>query len=149
MVTAGLFTNGFAIEDTGHPLTLNKIVPLTPNIAIRIQPNMLPRSGATLDFRHFSLEEREIRRQEAIAINRVLVRSAEDAVFSCDEQSWIKNFVKKNRNFRVETENIQIGEEDEILQWTPQLVAPYSRISRSEDETSRSFRSASSEMFMC
>jgi len=124
------FTSDFPVgnEPTADLRVLNRIIPLSPTIAVRIQPNIeLSRSLANFDFRKFSYHRRRVTRREAIEINRLLLRSAEDTVFFRDDQSWVKGFIKKNRHFRVETENIQIPQAQGTLQWSRQGIEPFQR----------------------
>jgi len=124
------FTSDFpaALEPTPDPRVLNRIVPLAPTIAVRFQPDVnLPRNLANLEFRNFSFRRRQITRHEAVGINRILVRSAEDIVFFRDDRSWVAKFVEKNRHFRVETENFQFPRQQGSLQWSRQIVVPFQR----------------------
>lgn len=81
---------------------LNRIVPLAPHIVIRINPGKS--RGGDFSFKSFSFQQKKITRREAMAINRLLVRSAEDTVFYRDKQDWVASFIEKNRNYRMETE---------------------------------------------
>ena len=124
------FTSDFPVgnEPTADLRVLNRIVPLSPTIAVRIQPDInLSRSLANFDFRNFSSHRRKVTRREAIEINRLLVRSAEDTVFFRDDQPWVAGFVEKNRHFRVEIENIQIPQSQGTLQWSRQAIMPFQR----------------------
>lgn len=98
------FTSDFPVanEQSEDPHVLNRIVPLAPHIAIRIRPGTS--RGGDFSFKNFSFEQKKITRQEAMAINRLLVRSAEDTVFYRDKQKWVAPFIEKNRNYRMETE---------------------------------------------
>jgi hypothetical protein len=100
------FTSDFpvAIEPTDDPRILAKLVPLTPDLAVRIIPR-IEMSGADLDlsFAKFGHSRRALERQEILEINRLLVRCAEDTVFYRDDQKWIVPFVIKNRHYRIET----------------------------------------------
>jgi hypothetical protein len=99
------FTSDFPIglERSSDPRVLNKIIPLAPNLAIRICPD-IRLSGETPDltFRGFTSKERKLRRQEIIEVNRCLVRCAEDLVFYRDSLNWVAPFVAKNRHYRIE-----------------------------------------------
>jgi hypothetical protein len=100
------FTSDFpvAIEPTADLRVLSKLVPLTPDLAVRITPR-IEMSGADLNFSFakFGRKQRTIGRRETLEINRFLVRCAEDTVFYRDDRSWIKPFVTKNRRHRIET----------------------------------------------
>lgn len=124
------FTSDYpvGIEPTQDARVLNRIVPLTPTMAVRFQPDInLPRNTANFEFRNFSFERRKLTRQAAIEINRILVRAAEDTVFFRDDQPWVARFVDKNRHFRVETENVQIPQSKGTLQWSRQVIAHFKR----------------------
>jgi hypothetical protein len=98
------FTSDFpvAIETTGHR-TMNWIVPLAPDLAIRIIPDIrLDGTAHDLSFSKFSSRQRILRRSEIVGINRLIVQCAEDLVFYRDNHEWIGDFVAKNRNYRIE-----------------------------------------------
>jgi Protein of unknown function (DUF4238) len=82
---------------------VNTIVPLAPVLAIRIIPDV-QRAPAVRDlsFTHFRHRHRILGRQAAIQINRLVVKCAEDIVFSHDERNWIAGFVAKHRRCRIE-----------------------------------------------
>ena len=125
------FTSDFPVgnEHTSDLRVLNRIVPLTPTVAIRFQPDInLDRDTADYGFSNFSFERRKVKRQEAVGINRLLVQSAEDTVFFRDDQPWVAGFIEKNRHFRVETETIEIPQPRGIVQWSRQAVKPFQRL---------------------
>lgn len=104
------FTSDFpvAVEATSDPMVANRVVPLTPRLAIRIHPRRvspgsLPshRDGSFADFRY---RRREISRQEAMAVNRLIVGCAEDLVFSSLDRPWVGGFLERNAQFRLEAE---------------------------------------------
>jgi len=104
------FTSDYPVVlEARDALLANWIVPLAPDLAIRIIPD-IRLSGTTPDpsFSQFSYCRRTPQRAELIAIN---VRCAEDMVFYRDNLAWIANFVGKNRHYRIEavTERIPIG----------------------------------------
>jgi hypothetical protein len=100
------FTSDFpaAIEETRDRLIINRIVPLAPNLAIRIRPDLtIDKDLADFSFANFSCRRRSIRQNEAIEINRLIVRCAEDTVFYRDDSAWVQRFIAKNRHYRVES----------------------------------------------
>ena len=102
---ASFFTSDFpvGIERSIDPRVLNKIVPLAPDLAIRIYPDIrLTGEKPDLSFRRFTAKQRVLRRQEIIEINRCLVRCAEDMVFFRDNLDWIVPFIARNRHYRIE-----------------------------------------------
>ena len=124
------FTSDFpvGIEPTPDPRVLNRIVPLAPTVAVRFQPDIrTPTHLANFEFRGFSFQRRKVTRHEAVEINRVLVRSAEDTVFFRDDSPWVAAFVEKNRHFRIETENIQFPQPEGTLLWSRQAIVPFRR----------------------
>jgi uncharacterized protein DUF4238 len=104
------FPIGFELGD--DPRIVNKIVPLAPDLAIRVRPD-IGLSGAPLDlhFKGFRARRRILNHQELIEINRLLVRCAEDLVFYKNDESGIRGFISKNRFFRIEgiTQRIPVG----------------------------------------
>ncbi len=107
------FTSDFpvAIEETGYR-RMNWIVPLTPDLAIRIIPEIrLSGTVPDLSFAKFTSQRRTLRRSEIVEINRLIVQCAEDLVFYRDDHEWIGDFVAKNRYYRIEavTDRIPYG----------------------------------------
>lgn len=104
------FTSDFpvAIEATGSPVC-NRIVPLTPSLAIRIEPDpRVDRTSIDLSFHGFSYKRTTLRRKEVGTVNRLIVRCAEEVVFFRDNHPWIYEFVKKNARYRIEAINRRI-----------------------------------------
>jgi hypothetical protein len=107
------FTSDFpvAIEATAKR-TMNWIVPLTPDLAIRIIPDVrLSGTAPDLSFAKFTSRQRTLRRAEIGGINRLIVRCAEDMVFYRDNYDWVADFIAKNRIYRIEavTDRIPYG----------------------------------------
>lgn len=102
-----------AVEATPDPMVVNRIVPLTPRLAIRILPRR-DLSGRKLPatFDHFRYRRRTISRQEAMAVNRLIVRSAEDIVLYPLNRAWVGAFVGKNADFRLEAEATNLRYDD-------------------------------------
>ncbi|TIL70341.1 MAG: DUF4238 domain-containing protein [Mesorhizobium sp.] len=125
------FTSDYPVggEPTLDPRVLNRIVPLAPNLAVRFRPDInLPRNIIDFEFRNFSFDVQKVTRQQAIEINRLLVRTAEETVFFRDDRPWVAGFVGKNRHFRIDTENTQVPQPDGgILLWSRQQVAAFRR----------------------
>lgn len=104
------FTSDFPVanEQSDDPRVVNRVLPLAPHIAVRFKPDINER-GADFAFKNFSFERKKITRQEAIEINRLLARSAEDTVFYAHKQNWVEPFIRKNRNYRMETQKFDAG----------------------------------------
>jgi len=99
------FTSDFpaAIERTDDPRVLNRIVPLAPNLALRIRPDItLDKDTSDLSFKNFGYRSRKIGRKELVKLNCLIVRCAEDFVFYRDDRPWVRPFVTKNRYYRIE-----------------------------------------------
>lgn len=99
------FTSDFpvAIEATRDPRIINRIVPLTPTLALRIIPNLESRR-LTHDnsFPLFQSTRRRLKHNEIRAINEAIVRCAEHLVFYSAHHDWIVPFVSKHSKYRVE-----------------------------------------------
>ena len=109
------FTSDFptTIEDVGSRRPANKVIPLAPDLAIRILPD--PRWFHTkpdLSFTHFRYSYPKLVRAGVVEINRLIVRCAEEMIFYRDNHKWISNFVAKNRHYLLETivEHVPDGE---------------------------------------
>jgi hypothetical protein len=83
---------------------MNRIVPLAPNLAIRIIPDVnLARTKPDLSFSRFRFRHRNLSRAEIIDANRLIVQCAEDLVLFRDERDWIVPFMAKHRDSRIES----------------------------------------------
>jgi Protein of unknown function (DUF4238) len=99
------FTSDFPVglERSSDPRALNRIVPLAPNLAIRIRPDIrLSGRQPNLSFKTFEPKQRRLKRREVVEINRCIVRCAEDTVFYRDDLDWVVPFISKNRRYHVE-----------------------------------------------
>jgi hypothetical protein len=100
------FTSDFpaAIETGDLSTPINRIVPLAPDLAIRIIPDIRLRgTEPDLSFAKFRSAPRQLKRKEVRDINRLIVRCAEDLIFYRDDHDWVEPFVAKNRHYRIET----------------------------------------------
>lgn len=103
------FTSDFpiAIEKSSDFRIINKIVPLSPSLAIRIRPNLsVDRKRIDFSFSNFGFIVKKLNREDVLSINRFIVRCAETTVFFSENHEWIPRFVKKNAYFRVEPRTI-------------------------------------------
>jgi len=93
-----------AIESTNDLRIINKIVPLTPKLAVRLHPNLsIDKNTVDFSFKGFCREVRLVSRAEVLSINTLLVRCAESVVFFSQNHDWVERFVRKNSRFRIET----------------------------------------------
>ena len=113
------FTSDYpvAIEVIDIKTPLNRIIPLAPDLAIRIKPDIQLR-GTQPDpsFSRFRAVQRTLKRNELLTINRLIVRCAEDLVFFRDDAAWVEDFAAKNAGYHVETATVQGTETHRILQ---------------------------------
>lgn len=91
-----------AIEPTADPRVFARLVPLAPDLAVRLVPT-LPAStageeAANASGRRWHLS---IGHDDVARLNRTIVRCAEDVVFYQDGASWVPKLVARNRQFRV------------------------------------------------
>lgn len=99
------FTSDYpvAIETFDLNTPINRIVPLAPDLAIRIRPDIrLSRTQPDFSFAKFKATSRKLKSKEISDLNRLIVRCAEDLVLYRDDHAWIEGFVAKNRCYRVE-----------------------------------------------
>jgi hypothetical protein len=119
------FTSDFpgSIEGTDDPRILNRIVPLSPNLALRIKPDLtLDKDRLNFSFKNFGYRRRKVGRQELIKLNCLIVRCAEDSVFYRDDYPWVRPFVTKNRHYHVEPYTQRLTTPTGILQISTQRV---------------------------
>ncbi|KAA0070455.1 DUF4238 domain-containing protein [Tardiphaga sp. P9-11] len=123
------FTSDYpvALETHGNTGQVNWIVPLAPDLAVRIMPDERLRGMAPdLSFRRFTFRDRRIGRTEAMTINRLPVRSAEDGVFYRDQLDWIPRFIEKNRAYRIESVTARVPSGTGFLNIASQMIVQQS-----------------------
>ncbi|MCE5312093.1 MAG: DUF4238 domain-containing protein [Nitrospiraceae bacterium] len=122
------FTSDFpvVIERAKDPRVLNRIVPLTPYLAIRICPNVeLNQEAINFDFSNFHYRRRKLSRSEVAVINQGIVRCAESVVFFSSNQPWVQKFVARNANFRIEPKTHRVSHGKGTLILSTQEISPY------------------------
>lgn len=118
---SAFFTSDFpvAIKRTEDLRVLNRIVPLAPNLAIRIRPDLsFDRKNIDFSFSGFRRSIRNLTRSEVISVNRLIVRCAETTVFFRNNYDWVPRFVKKNAKFRIEPRTQRIPYGNGTLLWS-------------------------------
>lgn len=127
---APFFTSDYPVAIDRNPATdaLDRTFPLTPSLAIRINPDRnIKRIGFDLRFRQFTQSRRNLSRHEVVDINRKLVQGAERLVFSNHEREWVPNFIAKNRNYRIEISQIAHLNDRGMMMVTNQAIVPFAR----------------------
>ena len=102
------FTSDFPVGLERKPKSIiaNKIVPLSPELAIRMRPEPLLAGHHTdLSSSKFRHTVRKLNRKEVMSINRLIVRCAECVVFFRDDYEWIPKFCKEKRKVPHRTTN--------------------------------------------
>ena len=92
---------GLELSKTDNQI-LNRIVPLAPDIAIRILPDLNAPCKSDLEFSNLRTRIVRPTRTEVGYLNQIIVRCAETTVYRRDCEAWVLPFVKKHANFRVE-----------------------------------------------
>lgn len=121
------FTSDYpvAIEPTPDARIISRLVPLSPNIAVRIIPDMAYAGrDPNFEFPGFRYCKFEIDAREARRLNRLLVRCAEDTVFAADWNDWRPRFIENHRHYRLNniTENFVTGH-GELMHHRIEIVA--------------------------
>jgi len=98
------FTSDFpiALETTQDARILNRVVPLTPTVAVRLRPNLGARDLPT-DFTYPAFAHRPVRpsKRQVAHLNELIVRSAEELVFFRDRHPWVDGFVLRNAAYGI------------------------------------------------
>jgi len=103
---------------------LNRIVPLAPDVAVRIIPDIrLSGTKPDLSFPHFSFRRETLSRADVLAVNRLIVQCAEELVFSRDDRDWIEDFVAKNRCYWIQPITKQVARGTGFLTIASQRIA--------------------------
>ncbi len=124
------FTSDFPIAfgPSYHPNVISKTVPLAPDIAICIHPQLGER-GKDHDFTfpNFRAKFRRLNNDQIVELNRRLVRSAEDMVFYNRDTEWLVKFVGRNRNYRADTVVTKIPTPEGEMIVSRQAIVPHER----------------------
>ena len=91
-----------AIEPNETPGIFNRVVPLAPDIAVRLLPRHEARQiKGEMKFPLFRHRTINATHGQVRTINLSTVRCAEDSIFSPQLSAWIKPFVDRNRRFGI------------------------------------------------
>ncbi|MBC8288218.1 MAG: DUF4238 domain-containing protein [Nitrospinae bacterium] len=107
------FTSDFpvTIENTNLSRGLNRVVPLAPDLALRIVPNIYyDKEAAKQNFSQHRFIIKKLSRKQVRTINKLIVQCAEKSVFYSGDQDWVQKFVSKFCRYRIEplVEEIQV-----------------------------------------
>jgi Protein of unknown function (DUF4238) len=106
------FTSDYPIvaEPAGAPHLFNKVVPLSPTIAVRLIAWMDPREVREAQaLSNFKYVIRSLKRNEVRDVNTMIVRAAENIVIYRDPRDWVLPFVRKHAAFRTESRTDRLG----------------------------------------
>lgn len=103
-----------------------KIVPLTPSLAVRLHPKRRGTSSSNLKLRHHRSRTIRATRQDAIEINRWIIRAAEKLVFCPRSYEWAGRFVQRNRAFRSDARTFRLPSREGAAQLATLGVFPHS-----------------------
>jgi len=108
------FTSDYpvAIELGERPGIMNRIVPLAPNLAIRIKPDLEERGIVDLEFRNLRIRRWMATKQQVAAVNKAIVQGAETTVYYSSERPWITRFVGKYADFHIEPRAMKVPHGD-------------------------------------
>jgi hypothetical protein len=124
------FTSDFPVVIEARKFDASNIwiVPLAPDLAVRIIPNIkLTRDEPDLSFSKLCYRHRSLKHTEVIRINRLIVRCAEELIFFRDERDWIAPFISDNRHYRVEAVTDRIPLERGWMHLFAQRIVPHER----------------------
>jgi hypothetical protein len=122
------FTSDYpiALEIPRDARVLQRIVPLSPNLALRIRP--VPREEGVDISRSpdFRFQIRNATFKEVTEVNKLIVRSAETLVFSSVDFEWVDKFISKNSKYRVESITTKIPIEKGYMNHSTLRIMPTS-----------------------
>ena len=124
-LSSPFFTSDFpiAIEKTRDPRILNRVIPLAPDIAIRIRPNIeIDKAKIDLSFSQFSCQRMRLDYSGVKKINQLIVQCGEKLVFYRDEYPWIQKFVSRNRKYRIEPKTCEFPTLDGVFLLSSQHI---------------------------
>jgi hypothetical protein len=119
------FTSDYpiGIEVTGLGTPLHRVVPLAPDLAIRIMSDIkLTRVPDDPTFAKFRSTRRALKRHEIVYLNRLIAQCAEDLIFYCDDIWWTDEFLAKNRRHYIEPVKLSVQQESKQVPMTSQRI---------------------------
>jgi len=119
------FTSDYpvAIEPTNDPSVRNRIVPLSPGLAIRIRPDRgVNTRQVDFTFANFICHSKRLCRREVEQINKQLVQCAEELVFFRDNHPWVPGFIRRNSRFCVELRTHKVKHGARIIMFCGQDI---------------------------
>lgn len=126
--TSPFMTSDFpsTVELSPDPRILYRVIPLSPDIALRIKPCLERRSNKP-DFKYNSNKTKFLKLNHSAVskINRDIVRCAETIVFYNKPLNWVENFVLKNSQFRIEPIQTTIPYKTGYLEVSSQRIVPF------------------------
>jgi Protein of unknown function (DUF4238) len=94
--------NPLALDETDSGVTeVGRVVPLTPNLALRVVTDETQTKKIDLSFSKLTSVHRKLSRKDVVDLNRLIARCAEDCVFYRDDHDWVRAFIAKHRNYRI------------------------------------------------
>ncbi len=99
-----------SIEPSSDPQILNRVVPLRPDLAVRIHPQLRPpnRPNLATDFRYRVVQASP---SEVTSINRTTIRCAEQLVFSPIDSPGLRSLVKRNSRYFLDVDHFRTPSE--------------------------------------
>lgn len=122
------FTSDFpiAFESTSDPRIINKVVPLSPFLAVRLRPKFFQEKIAVdFAFPQHRWRVSRLARRDVLHVNQLIVRSAETTVYCRERHAWTDAFVARNRNFRVDSSVQEIPSATGVLLLHSQRILPF------------------------
>jgi hypothetical protein len=90
-----------AIEVFGPARPMNRVVPLSPDLAVRLVPGQTALGRVSGTSERGGRRHRTASGHEVVEVNRTIVRCAEAIVFFRDDAPWVATLVEANRAYRV------------------------------------------------
>jgi len=108
------------------PRVLNRVVPITPQLAVRIRPNItVDRDAPDYEFKSFRYKFRRLSRGDVARINRLIIQCAETVVFFRKRLEWVPRFVARNSGFRIEPKTARFPSGNGALLLFTQAIREY------------------------
>ncbi|MGO7038111.1 DUF4238 domain-containing protein [Rhizobium acaciae] len=104
------FTSDFpvALEAGTRAGFVNRILPLSPDLAVRIIPDLAERKILDLEFQNLRIRRVRATKRMVRSLNQAIVRSAETTVYSSTNRPWVLPFIAKNSAFHIEPKTMVV-----------------------------------------
>ena len=121
------FTSDYpvVIERSRDPRVLDRVIPLAPDLALRIYPDYEVRRSHDLGFSKLRYRRVQASRQDVMRLNAGIVQCAESTIYSSHNRPWVNSFIGRHRSFRVEPHTLKLPQGTGQHLFMTRMITPF------------------------